>query len=308
MFCPKCGAPVTPGDKYCDKCGAPLLSEPQPEKKKKSSVLLAAVVAVELLVIAVVGGLLFVHFTRGNQEEADSSETVQTEAKDDKSESPDPTTPAKEVETPTPVPVTPTKPAEETSEEEEPSEEPAEETSKEISEEQPAQAKTKTTEAAVITELKKVDEIRESYQRLTTDKVVEATASSTIQQDEVSNPPINILDDDSMSNWQEGLEGDGIGEYTYFKFDQEYSMEALTLRLGNWKTERYFYGNNRPKTLKFEAGGQTFTTTFPDEWTEFAVKFSSPVTTDELKITLQEVYKGVELDDTVITDICFWYS
>ena len=236
------------------------------------------------------------------------SETVQTEAKDDKSESPDHTTPAKEEETPTPVPVTPTKPAEETSEEEEPSEEPAEETSKEISEEQPAQAKTKTTEAAVITELKKVDEIRESYQRLTTDKVVEATASSTIQQDEVSNPPINILDDDSMSNWQEGLEGDGIGEYTYFKFDQEYSMEALTLRLGNWKTERYFYGNNRPKTLKFEAGGQTFTTTFPDEWTEFAVKFSSPVTTDELKITLQEVYKGDEWDDTVITDICFWYS
>lgn len=290
MFCPKCGAQVTPGNEYCDKCGAPLSNELHLEgKKKKSSPLLVVVVAVEILVIAVVGGVLFFHFSRENSEKTAESEIVQEDTASDKKEETAPLEKQKKEEA-SPVSIAPTEPAENS-----------------VTTKTPEPEAPPSPEAVVITEKKKVDDIRAGCQRLTTDKVTEASASSTIQQDKVTNPPINILDDDSMSNWQEGVEGEGIGENTYFKFDREYPMEALTLRLGNWKTERYFYGNNRPKTLKIEAGGQTFMTSFPDKWEEFAVQFTSPIQTDDLKITIEEVYKGGEWDDTVITDICFWY-
>lgn len=57
------------------------------------------------------------------------------------------------------------------------------------------------------------------------------------------------MDGDEVTSWQEGVEGPGIGETIYYKLDQEQPITYLTFKLGNWRNDKYFYGNNRPRTL-----------------------------------------------------------
>ena len=83
----------------------------------------------------------------------------------------------------------------------------------------------------------------------------------------------------------------------------------MSFRLGNWKTDRYFWGNNRPKTLEIIAGDNSWEITFPDEYkTEYVVTFNTPVKVTDLKFTIKDVYKGSQWDDTVITEISLWHE
>lgn len=149
-------------------------------------------------------------------------------------------------------------------------------------------------------------DIEASHWRVTADRVVNAGASSTIHQDKVQNPPINIMDGDETTNWQEGVNGSGIGEYVYFTFDQEYKVDALTLKLGNWKDARYYAGNNRPKKLKIITNNDSWLIEFPEERREFAVQFSSPAGIKDFQVEIEDVYRGTQWDDTVISEIGLW--
>lgn len=154
-----------------------------------------------------------------------------------------------------------------------------------------------------------VKKLSKKYWKVTKDHLLKSTASSVIKQQEgVNNLPEFLFDGDIQTNWQEGTAGTGVGEYVSYEFKEVFTVNAMTFQLGNWKTKEYYYGNNRPKTLTIAMGGQSWTVTFPDEWVEFGLKFSSPVRTDDLKMTIDEVYKGSDWNDTVITDIGVWYE
>ena len=151
--------------------------------------------------------------------------------------------------------------------------------------------------------------MRNNYIRLTEDDVVGADSSSMIQQDNTDNLPIYLFREDDQTNWQEGVDGPGIGQYVAYTLKQTYEIEAMSFRLGNWKTDRYFWGNNRPKTLEIIADNNSWTITFPDEYmTEYVVTFSQPVKATNLKFTINDVYKGSQWDDTVITEISLWHK
>lgn len=337
MVCPKCGSPTGKNEKYCSNCGYPVTGGDVQKKKKMPTGLLIFIVAAEMVVLAAVAGFLFVNIRKNHEvtETEQSSDQAASGEKKDYTEEPD--TKAEAIEEPD----TDKEDAEQTDADEEDtekqesdkeaasdkSEEDTGEADKEAKAEPepepepepkaeaepepaPASASVQTTsaQAALITDPVSIDSIRRSYKMLSTDKVLNATASTTIHQDKVQSPPINILDGDQMTNWQEGAEGSGIGEYAEFNFKQEYTVGALTLKLGNWKTDRYFYGNNRPRKLTFSMDSQSWQVEFPDEWKEFAIQFSNPVTTDSLKITIDDVYRGSDWDDTVITDICVWHQ
>lgn len=154
-----------------------------------------------------------------------------------------------------------------------------------------------------------VKKLSKKYWKMGKDNLLKSTASSVIKQQEgVSNLPEYLFDGDIQTNWQEGSAGAGTGEYVSYEFKEIFKVNAMTFQLGNWKTEEYYYGNNRPKTLTLAMGDQSWTVTFPDEWVEFGLKFSSPVRTDNLTITIDDVYKGASWNDTVITDIGVWYE
>lgn len=135
-------------------------------------------------------------------------------------------------------------------------------------------------------------------------RVASAEASSVIQQDNGAvNTPMMMFDENIETNWQEGVDGPGLGEWVDTKFSQESGIKYLTFKLGNWKTSRYYYGNNKPSKMTITVGEFSQQIEFPDEWTEFCLEFSRPCQADGIYMTIDEVYPGTDWDDTCITDM-----
>lgn len=134
--------------------------------------------------------------------------------------------------------------------------------------------------------------------------VASADATSTISQAGIDNTPHVLYDGSKDSSWQEGVDGSGIGESVTYHLDQVCKVRFLVLRLGNWYgSDDNYTMNNRPKTMTFEFGDQSVQVTFPDEKKEFCVELSKDVETSEIKMTIDEVYKGTDYDDTCINEV-----
>ncbi len=295
--CANCGGPLEEGAAFCANCGQPAAgpmptgrgeeqSFPSTPSASGRSGLLPILIVLAVGVLAA-GGLFGVKYLldqRGKKQA--KTEPVQEQQADEegtffKAE-------AEETETPppteTPMPTETAAPTE-----------------------TPMPVPTEPPHADVITNASAVASLSASYTRIGETQVTSATASSQIYQESgVQNPPIFLFDGDDQTNWQEGVPGDGIGESVSFTFDQEYQVQALSLRLGNWKNEKYFMGNNRPKTLEITMNGQSWELTFPDTWQEFGVAFSAPVATADLSIKILEVYKGTSWEDTPISEVSVW--
>lgn len=134
--------------------------------------------------------------------------------------------------------------------------------------------------------------------------VASADATSTISQAGIDNTPHVLYDGSKDSSWQDGVDGSGIGESVTYHLDQVCKVRFLVLRLGNWYgSDDNYTMNNRPKTMTFEFGDQSVQVTFPDEKKEFCVELSKDVKTSEIKMTIDEVYKGTDYDDTCINEV-----
>lgn len=327
MFCPNCGTKAEPGDRFCGTCGFPLgemehsqtqeqqmppeqrkdresgnsgwyetgRMEEQPERDQEEPkkprwwlFILLGVILVALIAVLLV--LIFMRQDSG--EEGSSGETVQEQQEDGAAGEEDSTVTGGD------APEDFTLEGSEDADGEAELEPTAEETP----------TPTPEPEPELVTDSRDIAQIRQDYWRVGEENILNYSASSTIQQDNgVINPPIYLFDNDDQTNWQEGVEDSGEGEFLTFAFDQEYQISAMTFRLGNWKSDTYYHGNNRPKTLKLELGEYSWNVTFPDEWQEFGVRFTSPVSSSDLKITLEEIYEGTDWDDTAITEVGVWY-
>ncbi len=134
--------------------------------------------------------------------------------------------------------------------------------------------------------------------------VASADATSTISQAGIDNTPHVLYDGSKDSSWQDGVDGPGIGESVTYHLDQVYKIKFLVLRLGNWySSDDNYTMNNRPKTMTFKIGEQSVQVTFPDEKKEFCVELSKDVEASEIKMTIDEVYKGTAYDDTCINEV-----
>ena len=123
------------------------------------------------------------------------------------------------------------------------------------------------------------------------------------------NEPIKAFDDNDKTDWQEGKEGSGIGEYLEFTFDKSYPVAYMTFKLGNWLSDDYYWGNCRPKILQIDSGNNSWNLAFPDGKDEFLVQLDPETDISNIKITIQDVYTDrIEWQDTAITDIGLWYQ
>lgn len=127
--------------------------------------------------------------------------------------------------------------------------------------------------------------------------------SSAISQEGLNNTAAAALDGVDETSWQEGVEGDGIGEAMWFELDRDYPVEYLAFKLGNWRDDEYYFGNNRPSTLRIELNDFTAEIQFPDEMQIHYVKLSQPYQVNKVKITITGVYKGAEWMDTCIAEV-----
>ena len=336
MFCPNCGSKIDDDSIFCEECGARVsFEEPvresrsrgknsgrgrssggrKPRKRHYAGKFILTFLAVFLVAVLIISGINLVLYMKvknytqdvkesfwesfgiENREKTESQEELVEELAD---EVDDLVKEDSEEQNDTPIS------EEDTWEEEEV--EPVVEMEKENPTSVPSatpQPENVIVQASVVTDQAEVTALKTGTM-LPQTSVTGSTASSMIKQTKNDNLPIYLFDNDPSTSWQEGVSGPGIGEYVQYSFDKEYTVTALTFRLGNWKDERYFYGNNRPKTLKIETDRNVWVVTFPDSWTEFGVKFSSPVKCTEMKIRVEEVYSGSQWDDTPISEMGVW--
>ena len=283
MNCPKCGSPVSKNDEYCGSCGHRLTDNKGvsggqgPHKKKKKSGILVFAVILEIVAIA----FIVVMVLRGFPDKKAEDDKPVVNHSGEEAESENGTSEA----------------------------EPAPGSNVQVAEEEPAPENPQESETHLIDNTDTLKEVKASYKKIGKDQITNSYASSTIDQDLVANEPIFIFDGDDTTNWQEGASGSGIGEYLDFIFDKTYSVEYMTFKLGNWKTEEYFNENYRPKTLLINSGNNSWTITFADVKQEFLVQLDPATDMNNIKITIQDVYSDhMQWEDTPITDIGLWYK
>lgn len=304
MNCPKCGSPVGKNDEYCGSCGYHLNASGEEKPKRKKSGLMIFTIFLEVIAIVVIVGAIF-FVVRGNKE-TKKDDGTQTEESSDSSEDKKESGNALKSEG--------QEEAGDSSNEEnqEDSENHAEPAPDDSSAQDTGAGMEKITSAELLEDSDLLKSIKKTYTRIGSGAITKADASSVIDQDLVENEPIKAFDDNDSTDWQEGVDGPGIGEYLEFAFDKSYPVAYMTFKLGNWlpdKSDKYYWGNCRPKTLQIDSGNNSWNLTFPDGKEEFLVRLDPETDISNIKITIQDVYTDrIEWKDTAITDIGLWYK
>ena len=304
MNCPKCGSPVGKNDEYCGNCGYHLNASGEEKPKKKKSGLMIFTIFLEVIAIVVIVGAIF--FVVRSNKETKKDDGTQTEESSDSSEDKKESGNALKSEG--------QEEAGDSSNEEnqEDSDNHAEPAPDDSSAQDTGAKIEKITSAELLEDSDLLKSIKKTYTRIGSGAITKADASSVIDQDLVGNEPIKAFDDNDSTDWQEGVDGPGIGEYLEFAFDKSYPVAYMTFKLGNWlpdKSDKYYWGNCRPKTLQIDFGNNSWNLTFPDGKEEFLVRLDPETDISNIKITIQDVYTDrIEWKDTAITDIGLWYK
>ena len=310
MNCPKCGSPVGKNDEYCGSCGYHLNTSGEEKPKKKKSGLMIFTIFLEVIAIVVIVGAIF--FVVHGDKETKKDGGIQTEADLNSSEKKEKTDSSsnegEDGKSDSSSNVVEQEGSDGTSDTENHAEPAPDETAN-----QDAGAEVeKITSAELLEDSDLLKSVKKTYTRIGSGAITKADASSVIDQDLVGNEPIKAFDDNDSTDWQEGVDGPGIGEYLEFAFDKSYPVAYMTFKLGNWlpdKSDKYYWGNCRPKTLQIDSGNNSWNLIFPDGKEEFLVRLDPETDISNIKITIQDVYTDrIEWKDTAITDIGLWYK
>lgn len=133
--------------------------------------------------------------------------------------------------------------------------------------------------------------------------VIAANASSTITQQGTNNNPMLLFDGMDDTTWQEGVNGYGINENVAFSFDAAAKVKYIGFKLGNWKNDKYYFGNAKPKTMTLTFGDYSGQVTFTGERRVEWVEVNHALNSDSMRITINDVYPGTSWEDTCITEI-----
>lgn len=132
---------------------------------------------------------------------------------------------------------------------------------------------------------------------------ITATATSEINQEGYDNSAAMVLDGNLETSWQEGVAGDGSGEKLTLKLGRACNVKYLVLYLGNWRSDDYFAGNNRPKEMTITVGKVSQQITFPSDRTAYCIRLSSPCRAKKITLQIDSVYQGEKWDDTCIAEV-----
>lgn len=137
-----------------------------------------------------------------------------------------------------------------------------------------------------------------SYEQI---QPISSEASSELDE----NTADKAIDGQESTSWQEGVAGYGQGESLILKFEKTYNVKYLALKLGSWKDENAYSQNNRPKALDIQTDHLIRKVTFPDEQQECWVTFSDECKTSELKLIIEQVFRGSKTswNDTCIAEV-----
>ena len=133
---------------------------------------------------------------------------------------------------------------------------------------------------------------------------VYATASNFLETDGYSYPPENVLDNNLATSWQVHSNLSGIGESITVHLGEAKKIRCITLALGNCKSQSTFYENARPRTLRFDfSDGSQYLCSFEDGPILRCISISPHISTDWVKVSVEDVYAGSTYTDLCISKI-----
>lgn len=132
-----------------------------------------------------------------------------------------------------------------------------------------------------------------------------AAATSVLdpESEEIHYEPYRAIDNDIVTSWQEGAEGNGKGEKLTVYLAQKTDVKYICLWAGNWRAAEQFRNNNRPKDVMITIGDEEFDVRLSDGMKEKYIVFQEPIETSLIVFTFESVYGGVTSDDLCISEV-----
>lgn len=163
-----------------------------------------------------------------------------------------------------------------------------------------------TVSVSTTSELKGTEAIPKTVRALPEENYAIVESSSTYDGDRATHIAYNLIDSNTKTNWTEGVSGNGEGEYVDFLFQAEQPIAGFTIWAGNHYNDSYYTKNARPKTITLTfSDGSNENYTLRDKKEEQTFRFSQPVETESVRLTITSVYAGTKWEDTVISEIDF---
>ena len=115
-----------------------------------------------------------------------------------------------------------------------------------------------------------------------------------------------LNDGDTSTPWEEGVEGDGIGEQITYEPEAGTKLQVIRIYPGNGSSDKAFQENNRPKTITLEIDGKKQILNFDDAGHFYTFSSKKPVTAKQVKLIIDSVYPGSKWQDTCISEVEFY--
>ena len=115
-----------------------------------------------------------------------------------------------------------------------------------------------------------------------------------------------LNDGDTSTPWEEGVEGDGIGEQITYEPEAGTKLQVIRIYPGNGRSDKAFQENNRPKTITLEIDGKKQILNFDDAGHFYTFSSKKPVTAKQVKLIINSVYQGSKWQDTCISEVEFY--
>ena len=115
-----------------------------------------------------------------------------------------------------------------------------------------------------------------------------------------------LNDGDTSTPWEEGVEGDGIGEQITYEPEAGTKLQVIRIYPGNGRSDKAFQENNRPKTITLEIDGKKQALNFDDAGHFYTFSSKKPVTAKQVKLIIDSVYQGSKWQDTCISEVEFY--
>lgn len=116
--------------------------------------------------------------------------------------------------------------------------------------------------------------------------------------------PDMTVDNMQDTAWNEGTDGDGIGEWIEFSSKKKQYITGINILNGYCKSETLYYENHRPKTIEIKFDGMSVDMELDDLYNVYQnIEFAEPVESRRVRIIVKDIYRGTGYDDCCISEI-----
>ena len=117
--------------------------------------------------------------------------------------------------------------------------------------------------------------------------------------------PELVLDDDTQTAWNEGVDGPGLGQWIRVSASSPQLVYGVSIRNGYPRKDQTYYNNHRIKDCTNElSDGYKLSYTLQDAYNQWQdIAFDQGHDTLWIKITIDSVYNGGKHDDTCLSGV-----